>query len=105
MNLLGVNSYQDDDNGVFGKALRALYLKSNGNSLTQTNNYCLTALLPKQNSGATQNYDFDSVDGTGTGGASANQIPEHIDTIPGGANGFSYCVAQFFVYYAQDMDK
>ena len=105
LNLLGVNTYEDGDNGVHGRALRALYLKSDGTTLTQTNNYCLSALLPKQNTGAIQNYDFDAVDGTGGGGTTANDIPIHIDAIPGGTNGFSYCVAQFFVYYAQDMDK
>ena len=96
LNLLGAKQWAADTNG---KKLQDLYLKSDGTALTQTNNYCLTAMLPQTDAGATQNYNF-----AGANDA-ANDIPSHIDTIPGGANGFSYCVAQFFVYYAQDMDK
>ena len=101
LNLLGAKQWAADTNG---KKLQDLYLKSDGTALTQTNNYCLTAMLPQVAAGGTQNYNFDNTD-DGSGGDAANNIPNHIDTIPGGANGFSYCVAQFFVYYAQDMDK
>ena len=97
LNLLGAKKWAA---GTNGKKLQDLYLKSTtGTALTQTNNYCLTAMLPQVAAGGTQNYNFAGDDNA------ANNIPSHIDTIPGGANGFSYCVAQFFVYYAQDMDK
>ena len=106
LNLLGTKKWDaDGDNKSNGLKLRDLYLKADGTTLIQTNNYCLTAMLPKVAGGGTQNYDWDTAQTDGSGGSGANDIPIHIDTIPGGTNGFSYCVAQFFVYYAQDMDK
>ena len=96
LNLLGVKGYAANTHGA---ALKSLYKKSDGSgTLTQTNNYCLTAMLPTKEAGdAIANYD--------SGDSLANAKPEHIDTIGGGSNGYSYCVAQFFVYYAQDMGK
>ena len=99
LNLLGVKNHEAASNGL---ALRALYKKSDGSgTLTQTNNYCLTAMLPLNEAGTEEAfYDLDQASP-----AQKNAKPEHIDTIGGGSNGYSYCVAQFFVYYAQDMGK
>ena len=93
LNLLGIRDKQADSTGA---ALKALFVKEAGGSLTQENNYCLSALLPTQDNGAAANL---------ADGSTPHTKPLHIQTIGSGTNGFSYCVAQFFVYYAQDMDK
>ena len=78
-----------------------------GTAIVQINNFCLTGMLPHKSDKTTMAYDWDGSDPDSSAGdgSALNAIPPHIDLIPGGTNGFSYCVAQFFVYYAQDMDK
>ena len=69
--------------------------------MVQQNNYCLTAMVPIKNEAAPPKPDIFN-DGT----ADVNHSPPiHIQTIGSGTNGYSYCVAQFFVYYAQDIDR
>ena len=87
-----------------GADLKALFLAeagpaaSGGVDITPQNNYCLTGLLPlKGEDGSVATYSYN--------GDVAHTKPEHVEKIGSGTNGFSYCVAQFFVYYAQDMDK
>ena len=99
-----MRGFAENTNGLL---LRNLYLKTDGTSMFQINNFCLTGMLPHRSDKTTMTYDWDGSDpDSGTAdGSKNNAIPPHIDLIPGGTNGFSYCVAQFFVYYAQDMDK
>jgi len=101
INLLGIR-HQD---GTPGGALKALFLaeagpkSAGGVDLTHQNNYCLTGLLPmKTDASAAATYSYNS-------GDVGHTRPLHVENIGSGTNGFSYCVAQFFVYYAQDMDK
>ena len=95
--MLGIRK-SDSDGGL---ALKNLYLDADGVAMTQQNNYCLTAMVPMK---------VDASDAAGilaiaddTNGK--HQPPDHIQKIGSGTNGYSYCVAQFFVYYAQDINK
>ena len=92
INLLGIRH----EAGTPGSALKALYLGEAGVQLTPQNNYCLNGLLPMLADGTKAAVAHGTTDHT---------KPDYIETIGSGTNGFLYCVAQFFVYYAQDMDK
>ena len=100
LNLLGVRKADDGD----GKKLQDLYLDADGVPMTQENNYCLTAMIPtKVDTDVVAADIFDNADTPQAQGTHAP--PAHIQTIGSGTNGYSYCVAQFFVYYAQDINK
>ena len=96
LNLLGIRDPAGSSTPEGGAALKALYQAEAGGSLTFQNNYCLSALVPTADGGSVA---------TMADGSTPHSKPLHIQTIGSGTNGFSYCVAQFFVYYAQDMDK
>lgn len=108
INLLGIRISASGVAADPGGNLKALFLSeagpasAGGTDLTPQNNYCLSGLLPLDG----QNPPVISTAYTDSG---SNAIPHakplHVETIGSGTNGFSYCVAQFFVYYAQDMDK
>ena len=105
LNLLGVREFQAaQDASVEGSQpglnLRNLYLDSDGDPMVQQNNYCLTAMVPIKNDATPAPDTFND------GNADINHSPPtHIQTIGSGTNGYSYCVAQFFVYYAQDINR
>ena len=97
--MLGVREFQADQPGL---NLRNLYLDSDGDPMVQQNNYCLTAMVPIKNDATPAPDTFNDADGNAVGN---HAKPTHIQTIGSGTNGYSYCVAQFFVYYAQDLDR
>ena len=93
-----MRSFAADSTGL---ALQNLYKDSttSATKMAQQNNFCLTGLLPLDVDGANTIIAYND-------GADKNHAsPQHIQKIGSGTNGFSYCVAQFFVYYAQDIDK
>ena len=102
INLLGIRVRVSGADADPGGDLKALFLAeagpaaSGGVDLNPQNNYCLTGLLPLSDDGNTVATAH---------GSTVHAKPLHIGNIGSGTNGFSYCVAQFFVYYAQDMDK
>ena len=99
LNLLGIRKNADS---TPGGDLQDLYLKDlTTTEMTQQNNYCLTAMVPLAADGQNSEEVYKDAGGT----VYNHSPPRHIQTIGSGTNGFSYCVAQFFVYYAQDIDK
>merc|ERR1719394_1706797 len=66
LNLLGVRGFGGDAaNPSNGFSLRSLYLKTDGTSMFQINNFCLTAMLPHKSDKTTMNYDWDGADTEG----------------------------------------
>ena len=101
INLLGIRVSASGADADPGGDLKKLFLSEAGADLTPQNNYCLSGLLPLDNQappGISVAYNDGNAD-------VPHAKPLHVETIGSGTNGFSYCVAQFFVYYAQDMDK
>ena len=95
---------RDNAENSNGEALQKLYLKDQTTTeMTQQNNYCLTAMVPLSLDANGDNTLVAYKNAAGT--EVIHSPPLHIQTIGAGTNGFSYCVAQFFVYYAQDIDK